>query len=87
MIEARKVWAVPVSLATTPGIIIYSLFLSLLRCFSSGGLLFIAYEFSYKCSRHDSRRVTPFGHLRIKAYWQLPEAYRSLSRPSSVVYV
>ena len=28
-------------------------------------------------------RVSPFGNLRIKAYLQLPEAYRSLSRPSS----
>ena len=28
-------------------------------------------------------RVAPFGNLRIKAYVPLPEAYRSLSRPSS----
>ena len=27
--------------------------------------------------------VPPFGNLRIKAYLQLPAAYRSLSRPSS----
>ena len=27
--------------------------------------------------------VAPFGNLRIKVYLQLPEAYRSLSRPSS----
>ena len=27
--------------------------------------------------------VPTFGHLRIKAYLQLPEAFRSLSRPSS----
>ena len=27
--------------------------------------------------------VAPFGNLRIIAYLQLPEAYRSLSRPSS----
>ena len=30
------------------------------------------------------RRVSPFGNLRINAYVRLPEAYRSLSRPSSV---
>ena len=30
-----------------------------------------------------ARRVTPFGNLRMNAYLQLPEAYRSLSRPSS----
>ena len=29
------------------------------------------------------KQVSPFGHLRIKAYVQLPEAFRSLSRPSS----
>ena len=30
-------------------------------------------------------RVSPFGNLRIKAYSRLPEAYRSVSRPSSPV--
>jgi hypothetical protein len=30
-------------------------------------------------------QVTPFGNLRIKAHLPLPEAYRSLSRPSSPV--
>ena len=29
-------------------------------------------------------RVSPFGHLRIKAYVRLPGAFRSLSRPSSL---
>ena len=29
------------------------------------------------------RRVSPFGYLRIVAYVPLPEAFRSLSRPSS----
>ena len=29
------------------------------------------------------RRVPPFGNLRIKALWRLPEACRSLMRPSS----
>ncbi len=29
--------------------------------------------------------VILFGNLRIKAFWQLPEAYRSLIRPSSVL--
>ena len=32
---------------------------------------------------HDPSRVSPFGHLRIKACLQLPEAFRSLPRPSS----
>ena len=34
-------------------------------------------------TRHYPRRVSPFGHPRIKGYLHLPEAYRSLSRPSS----
>ncbi len=38
-----------------------------------------------RVTRHDPRRVSPFGHLRIKAYVRLPEAFRSLSRPSSPV--
>jgi hypothetical protein len=33
--------------------------------------------------RYYSHQVTPFGNLRINAYLPLPEAYRSLSRPSS----
>ena len=32
---------------------------------------------------HDSVRVSPFGNPRIKARLPLPEAYRSLPRPSS----
>ena len=32
---------------------------------------------------HNRSRVFPFGNLRIKAYLPLPEAYRSLPRPSS----
>ena len=30
-----------------------------------------------------TNRVVPFGNLRIKGHLHLPEAYRSLSRPSS----
>jgi hypothetical protein len=30
-----------------------------------------------------ARRVSPFGHPGITAHVQLPQAYRSLSRPSS----
>ena len=30
-------------------------------------------------------RVSPFGNLRITAHLRLPEAYRSLSRPSSAL--
>ena len=34
-------------------------------------------------SRHDPRRVSPFGNPRIYGCLHLPEAYRSLPRPSS----
>ena len=37
--------------------------------------------------RHDSYWVSPFGYSRIKACWQLPETFRSLPRPSSVIYI
>ena len=37
ILRTCKVWAHPVSLATTPRIVIYFLFLILLRCFSSDG--------------------------------------------------
>jgi hypothetical protein len=43
--EAYRVWALPDSLATTTGIVIYFLFLALLRCFSSGGYLNLSYGF------------------------------------------
>ena len=43
--EAYRVWALPDSLATTTGIVIYFLFLALLRCFSSGGYLNSSYIF------------------------------------------
>ena len=37
----------------------------------------------YGMTGHYSRRVSPFGYLRINARVQLPEAFRSLPRPSS----
>jgi hypothetical protein len=40
-----------------------------------------------KVRRHYSPWVSPFGHLRFKGCWHLPEAYRSLLRPSSITYV
>ena len=62
--------------------LVWFLFLSLLRCFSSGGS---PYTPMYSvCSHYASHSgVSPFGYLRIKAYLQLPAAFRSLSRPSS----
>ena len=73
------VWAVPRSLATTGGIIVYFLFLQVLRCFSS---LRSPYQKDGNDCPSDSR-VVPFGNHWIKGYLHLPNAYRSLSRPSS----
>ena len=44
-----------------------------------------SYEFRERMTRHYPRRVAPFGNPRINACLRLPEAYRSLLRPSSPV--
>ena len=58
------------------------LFLSLLRCFSSGGSPRNAMDSRY-VPWFFIMGVSPFGNPRIEAHLQLPVAYRSLSRPSS----
>ena len=76
------VWAIPISLAATFGIsVIY---------FPAGTEMvhFPALAHTGLCIQlvvtgHDSSGVAPFGHLRIKACLPLPEAFRSLPRPSS----
>ena len=65
--EVYKVWALPVSLATTSGIVVYFLFLGVLRCFSSPGYRYNDYFIHQRVTRHDSSRVSPFGYLRFKA--------------------
>ena len=58
----------------------FFLFLQVLRCFSS-----------LRLRQHNvgdwpsTSRVTPFGHLRINSCLQIPGAYRSLPRPSSLL--
>jgi hypothetical protein len=73
-----KVWAVPDSLATTTGIVVYFLFLALLRCFSSGGYLLPTLYIHVGVIRHYSNRVSPFGHLRIKIYLAIPRSFSQL---------
>ena len=76
------VWPPPRSLATTCGISVDV---------SSSPYLDVSVQavphVHLFCSVHADTvlpcRVAPFGNLRIIAYLQLPEAYRSLSRPSS----
>jgi hypothetical protein len=55
------------------------LFLPVLRCFSSQGSL----PDLHQDIQPSTGWVTPFGYLRITGYLHLPEAFRSLSRPSS----
>ena len=62
----------------------FFLFLSLLRCFSSGGSPSRAMDLRGN-DWSSSSRVSPFRDLRIKGYLLLPEAYRSLSRLSSAL--
>ena len=77
-----SVWPLPRSLATTCGISVD---------FSSSSYLDVSVQtvpyvrlfYSTQVDGVLLRRVSPFGNLRIYSYLRLPEAYRSLSRPSS----
>ena len=78
-VATQPVWALPRSLATTRGIIVYFLFLQVLRCFSSLRLpLYLSID-----NYPSGNWVVPFGNPWINGYLHLPKAYRSLSRPSS----
>lgn len=77
-LKANKVWAVPDSLATTTGIVVYFLFLALLRCFSSGGYLLPILCVQIGVIGHYSNRVSPFGHLRLKTYLAVPRSFSQL---------
>ena len=62
----------------------FFLFLRLLRCFSSPGSL--PYVMDWRMDDWSlPSRVSPFRYLRINGYLLLPEAFRSLSRPSSAL--
>ncbi len=73
------VWPPPRSLATTCGISV--------DVFSSPYLdvsvQAVPHVYLFDSVYVTLRWVSPFGNLRINAHLQLPEAYRSLSRPSS----
>ncbi len=81
--EAYRVWALPDSLATTTGIVVYFLFLALLRCFSSGGYLLPILCVQISVTGHNSSRVSPFGHLRINAWSAAPRSFSQL--PTSFI--
>ena len=78
----RLVWPSPRSLATTSGIS-FDVFSSPYLDVSVQAVPRIDLFYSAYADRVLLCRVSPFGNLRINAYVQLPEAYRSLSRPSS----
>ena len=63
----------------------YFLFLQVLRCFNSLGSPPRTYEFSPRILHYEAQWVAPFGNPRIIGCLHLPEAYRSLPRPSSPV--
>ena len=80
--QCLLVWPLPRSLATTYGISV--------DVFSSPYLDVSVQAVPHVhlfCSMHVTgvllQWVSPFGNLRINGYLLLPEAYRSLSRPSS----
>ena len=80
--EGPSVWPLPRSLATTSGLSV-DVFSSPYLDVSVQGVPFV----QLFDSLHDTQVlpvwVSPFGDLRIIAHLQLPEAFRSLSRPSS----
>ena len=59
------------------------IFLRILRCFTSPRVALSRLCIHLEVTPNYRCRVSPFGHLRIKACMPLPEAYRSLLRPSS----
>ena len=80
--ERPSVWPPPRSLATTSGISVDVFSYPYLDVSVQGVPL--AWLFDSPCdTRVLLRCVATFGNLRIEAHLQLPEAYRSLSRPSS----
>ena len=76
------VWPTPRSLATTYGISV-DVFSSPYLDVSVQAVPHLRLFYSTQADTVLPYRVSPFGYLRIEAYVQLPEAFRSLSRPSS----
>ena len=59
------------------------IFLRILRCFTSPRVALPGLCIHPRVTPYYRCRVSPFGYLRIKACVPLPEAFRSLLRPSS----
>ena len=80
--EGPSVWPPPRSLATTSGISV-DVFSSPYLDVSVQAVPFLRLFDSTQDDSVLHCRVSPFGNLRIKGCLRLPEAYRSLPRPSS----
>ena len=80
--ERLSVWPLPRSLATTGGISV-DVFSCPYLDVSVQGVPPVQLFDSLHGTQVLPVCVPTFGNLRITAYLQLPEAYRSLSRPSS----
>ena len=80
--ERPLVWPPPRSLATTSGISV-DVFSSPYLDVSVQAVPHVHLFDSMHVDTVLPHRVSPFGYLRINAHLQLPEAFRSLSRPSS----
>ena len=76
------VWPAPRSLATTYGISV-DVFSSPYLDVSVQAVPPVYLWIQYTVTGRYSRRIAPFGYLRINAYLRLPVAFRSLSRLSS----
>ena len=80
--EGLSVWPPPRSLATTSGISV-DVFSCPYLDVSVQGVPHVHLFDSMHVTGVLLQWVSPFGNLRINGYLLLPEAYRSLSRPSS----
>ena len=80
--EGPSVWPPPRSLATTGGISV-DVFSSPYLDVSVQAVPYVTLFDSDHVAGVWLQRVSPFGYLRINGYVLLPEAFRSLSRPSS----
>ena len=76
------VWPLPRSLATTSGISV-DFFSSPYLDVSVQAVPLVWLWIHHTMTGHDSRRIAPFGYLRIDVCLPLPAAFRSLPRPSS----
>ena len=83
-VRRPSVWPLPSSLATTKGIE-FSFFSSGYLDVSLPRVPPVQLLIHCTVTGHYPSRVSPFGYLRINAYLRLPEAFRSLSRPSSAI--